>query len=348
MQVLILGADGYIGRMLSWYLEDRGMDVVGIDSLIKRRIRATVPLYALPVETTIKDLRDLRPRDLEGFSAVVDLAEIPSAPYSMSDPEAGERTIQNNLFGTYALVQALRKIDIPLVKLGTMGEYGTPNIDIEEGWIDIQHNGRSDRLLYPKTPGSLYHLSKVFDSDLLAFACRTWGLRVTDLNQGFVYGFDPRTWYWYDAIWGTALNRFVAQAVAGHPLTVYGKGGQTRGIINILDTLACIEIALLNPPRPGEFRVFNQFTEQRSVLSLAEQVQRVADALGHPAEIAHIDNPRTEKEEHYYNARNTHLLDLGLTPRLLTDEVIAGMIEGVSRHAGAIRQDQILPKVRWA
>ena len=163
-----------------------------------------------------------------------------------------------------------------------MGEYGTPNIDIEEGYIAIEHNGRKDVLPFPKQPGSFYHLSKVHDSHNIMFACKIWGIRATDLNQGVVYGtvtdeaaldealinrFD------YDEVFGTVLNRFCAQAAVGHPLTVYGKGGQTRGFLDIRDTVRCVEIACLNPARQGEFRVFNQFTEQFTVLELAEMVQ---------------------------------------------------------------------------
>ena len=242
----------------------------------------------------------------------------------------------------------VRRNGKPVWSGNTMGEYGTPNIDIEEGWIEIEHKGRKDRLLYPKTPGSLYHLSKVFDSDMLAFACRMWDLAVTDLNQGFVYGFDPRTWFWYDGIWGTALNRFVAQAVAGVPLTVYGEGGQTRGIIHIQDTLRCIELALTNPPKAGEFRVMNQFTQMISINRLATMVCEAAESSGIPCRINHISNPRKELESHYYNAANTNLIDLGLEPHRLTEDTIAHMIYDVHPYKDEIIIDQILPKIQWA
>jgi UDP-sulfoquinovose synthase len=243
-----------------------------------------------------------------------------------------------------------------LVKLGTMGEYGQPNIDIEEGYIEIEHKGRKDVLPYPKLPASLYHCSKVHDSTNIHFACRTWGLRATDLNQGVVYGIateesaaDERliTRFDYDEIFGTVLNRFCLQAVIGHPLTVYGAGNQTRGFLNIRDTLACVELAVQNPAAAGEFRVFNQFTEQFSVLELAQLVKSAGEHLGYAVEIAHVDNPRVEKEEHYYNAAHTKLLDLGLKPTLLGEELVESMIHTIERHKERVIESSIDPRTRW-
>ncbi len=194
----------------------------------------------------------------------------------MIDREHAVYTQVNNVVGNLNVMYAIQETDpdIHLVKLGTMGEYGYPNIDIEEGFIEITHKGRTDVLPYPKQPGSFYHLSKVHDSSNIMFGCRIWGLRATDLNQGIVYGqstketdVDPllATRFDYDGVFGTVLNRFCVQAVTGHPLTVYGAGGQTRGMLNIRDTLACVTLALENPADRGEFRVFNQFTESFSV-----------------------------------------------------------------------------------
>jgi len=246
--------------------------------------------------------------------------------------------------------------DIHMVKLGTMGEYGTPNIDIEEGWLEIQHKGREDRVLYPKKPGSFYHLSKVHDSNNLEFACRVWGMRVTDLNQGVVYGINTDetrmhpelgTSFHYDAVFGTVLNRFVVQAVHGMPMTVYGKGGQTRGFLDIRDTLQCVELALLNPAERGEFQVFNQFTEQFSVNDLAKMVARVAKAHGLNAVVDHISNPRVEQEEHYFKAIHSALPALGLKPHLLNDEVIDHMLEMASINKDRIDPGVLVPHVRW-
>jgi UDP-sulfoquinovose synthase len=242
------------------------------------------------------------------------------------------------------------------VKLGTMGEYGTPNIDIEEGFIEIHHKGRSDVLPYPKMPGSLYHASKVHDSHNIHFACRIWGLRSTDLNQGVVYGIETEesaaderliTRFDYDEYFGTVLNRFCVQAVIGHPLTVYGEGGQTRGFLNIRDTLQCVELAVTNPPELGEYRVFNQFTEQFSVVELAELVRRSAAELGHEVEVRHFPNPRIEAERHYYNAANTKLHDLGLRPHLLGAELVRSMLLIIARYSDRVIERAILPTTRW-
>jgi UDP-sulfoquinovose synthase len=237
-----------------------------------------------------------------------------------------------------------------------MGEYGTPNIDVEEGFITIEHKGRTDTLPYPKTPGSFYHLTKVSDSDQIYFACRVWGLRATDLNQGVVYGVHTAETdasaalanrYDYDHIFGTVLNRFCVQAALGHPLTVYGLGGQTRSFLDIRDTVRCVEIALTNPAKVGEYRVFNQFTEMFSVNELAERVARVAATLGFACEIAKIENPRFEREEHYYNCVNTNLRSLGLEPTLLSDETIAGLIQLADTYRDRVDLRLIPPRVTW-
>ena len=293
-----------------------------------------------------------------GPEAVVHFAEQRAAPYSMIDRKHAVFTQVNNVVGTLNLLFALREFrpDCHLVKLGTMGEYGTPNIDIEEGYITINHNGRKDVLPFPKQPGSFYHLSKVHDSHNIMFACKIWGLRATDLNQGVVYGtmtdevalaealinrFD------YDEIFGTVLNRFCAQAAVGHPLTVYGKGGQTRGYLDIRDTVRCIELACLKPARPGECRVFNQFTEQYSVLELARMVQAAGKNLRLHVEIDHLPDPRVEAEEHYYNARHSKLVELGLKPHLLSESLLDSLLNIAIRYQDRIDRSLFLPKVNW-
>jgi len=286
--------------------------------------------------------------------AIVHFAEQRSAPYSMVDRKHAVYTQVNNVVGTLNLLYAIADTDpaIHLVKLGTMGEYGTPNIDIEEGYIEITHRGRKDVLPFPKQPGSFYHLSKVHDSHNIAFCCRAWGLRATDLNQGVVYGQstpetrlhpDLATRFDYDAIFGTVLNRFVIQAAAGQPLTVYGKGGQTRGFLDIRDTLACVELALKTPAAAGEFRVFNQFTETFSVNELADKVSAAAGG----AEIVHLEDPRVELEEHYYRAAHTKLLDLGLLPFLLGDELLSDLLGLARSHVHRIELSALAPQVMW-
>jgi UDP-sulfoquinovose synthase len=289
---------------------------------------------------------------------MVHYGEQPSAPWSMKDREHAVSTQVNNVVGTLNVLFAIRDHvpDCHLIKLGTMGEYGTPNIDIEEGFLEIHHNGRSDRLPFPKMPGSFYHLSKVHDSHNIMFTCRAWGIRCTDLNQGVVYGTyteetscDERlvTRFDYDECFGTALNRFCVQAVIGHPLTVYGRGGQTRGFLNIRDTLQCVELAFANPPDPGQYRVLNQFTEQFSVRQLAELVVGAGARIGLDVQVASIPDPRVELEEHYYNARHSGLLELGLEPHLLTEEVLTSMLCALQPHRDRVVTDAILPRIRW-
>jgi UDP-sulfoquinovose synthase len=377
-KVLILGGDGYLGWPTALHLSRRGHQVgvvdslcrrqydveMGVDSLVpiaslERRVRAWTAVSGLAITSYVGDLMDpdFVQTTLAEFrpDAVVHFAEQRSAPYSMIDRAHAVYTQVNNVVGTLNLLYAIAEIDpdIHLVKLGTMGEYGTPNIDIEEGFIEIRHRGRTDVLPFPKQPGSFYHLSKVHDSHNIAFASRTWGLRATDLNQGIVYGQetpettlhpDLATRFDYDAVFGTVLNRFVVQASAGYPLTVYGKGGQTRGMLDIRDTLSCVELALLNPAAAGEYRVFNQFTESWSVMDLAEMVVR---ATGDRARIEAVSDPRVEEEDHYYRAAHTKLLDLGLVPHLLSESVIVSLLAVAERHAARIAPEAIPPTVDW-
>jgi UDP-sulfoquinovose synthase len=382
MRILILGGDGYLGWPTSMQFSRRGHQVHALDDYLRRRahreagtdsltpILESLPARAkawhdvtgLHIGVTEGDLMDwdVVERVFREFQpeAIVHYGEMPSAPYSMIDREHATFTQTNNVIGTLNVLFAMAELapDAHLIKLGTMGEYGTPNIDIEEGFITIRHNGRSDTLPFPKMPGSLYHLSKVHDSHNIHFACRVWGLRSTDLNQGVVYGIeteetslDPRlaTRFDYDEVFGTALNRFCLQAVIGLPLTVYGTGGQTRGYLNIVDTLRCVELAALNPPDPGEYRVFNQFTEQFSVLDLARQVQEAGADYGLAVHVDNVENPRVEAEEHYYKATHTKLLDLGLEPHLLSETLIESMFSAIERHKDRVIPDHILPKTRW-
>ncbi|MBW1963549.1 MAG: NAD-dependent epimerase/dehydratase family protein, partial [Deltaproteobacteria bacterium] len=290
--------------------------------------------------------------------AVVHYAEQPSAPFSMMDREKCLKTQRNNVLGTLNLMFSIQHTnpDIHIVKLGTMGEYGTPKIDIEEGWLEIEYKGRRDRVLYPKKPGSFYHLSKVHDSANLEFGCRVWGLRVTDLNQGVVYGIETDetrlhqdfcTSFHYDAVFGTVLNRFVVQAVHGSPLTIYGKGGQTRGFLNIRDTLQCVELALTHPAERGEFRVFNQFTERFSISELADKVQQAALEIGINVEINRIPNPRVEEEDHYYNPVHSALPALGLKPHYLDSKTIVEMMKMVQSNIDRVDSDVLMPEVKW-
>ena len=246
--------------------------------------------------------------------------------------------------------------DTHIIKLGTMGEYGTPNIDIEEGWLDIKHNGREGKFLFPRQGGSLYHTTKIMDTDLMWFAVRMWDLAVTDLMQGPVYGiatkqsaYDDRlrTIFNYDEIFGTIVNRFVVQSVAKYPLTVYGKGGQTRGYLNINDTLQCVDISSQKPAARGELRIFNQIMETFSANQLADIIKIAGDKRGHDVKVENIDNPRKEAEEHYYNPKYQGLLDIGVSPHYLTEEVLDGFFQLVEEHQVNIRRDVIFKGVKW-
>jgi UDP-sulfoquinovose synthase len=381
MRVLILGGDGYLGWPTALRFSARGHDVSVVDNFVRRRWVDSVgsdtltPILDLDAriaawrETSGKEIRSFvgsveEGEFLDGVVAetkpevVIHYGQQASAPYSMASREQAVETQYGNVIGNLNLLFAIRD-HVPechLVKLGTMGEYGQPNIDIEEGYIEIEHKGRKDNLPFPKLPASLYHCSKVHDSTNIHFACRTWGLRATDLNQGVVYGIETEetagderliTRFDYDEVFGTVLNRFCLQAVIGHPLTVYGSGGQTRGFLNIRDTLQCVELAALNQADAGEFRVFNQFTEQFSVIDLAHLVKEAGEHLGYSVEIQHCDNPRVEKEEHYYNAIHTKLLDLGLEPTLLGEELVESMIHAIERHKGRVVEGAIDPRTRW-
>jgi len=378
MKILVLGGDGYLGWPTALHLSAAGHDVavadnfarrgydyeMGVDSLIpieplQTRVNTWYQLTGKRIGMYIGDLcdADFTYRTVGDFApeAIVHYAEQRAAPYSMVDRKHAVYTQTNNVVGNLNVLYAIAEInpDIHLVKLGTMGEYGTPNIDIEEGWLEIQHKGRTDRVLFPKRPGSFYHLSKVHDSHNIEFACRIWGIRATDLNQGVVYGqqtpetaADDRlaTRYDYDAVFGTMLNRFVIQSVIGLPLTVYGNGSQTRGLIDIRDTVRCIQLACENPAARGEFRVFNQMTQAMSVQQVAETI---AAASPEAVTIEHVDNPRVELEDHYYNVVYTGLADLGLEAHLLSDTLIDSLFEITKRYAHRVRPEAMLPTIQW-
>jgi len=381
MRVAVLGGDGYCGWATALYLSKQGHSIAIVDSFIRRQwdyelgVQTLTPIRTLSdrlkvwqeltgnqIELFVGDVTDydFLSSTIKAFGpeGVVHFAEQRAAPYSMIDRKHAVFTQVNNVVGTLNLLYALREFqpDCHLVKLGTMGEYGTPNIDIEEGYITIEHNGRRDVLPYPKQAGSFYHLSKVHDSHNIMFCCKIWGLRATDLNQGVVYGtmtdetaldealinrFD------YDEVFGTVLNRYCVEAAVGIPLTVYGKGGQTRGFLDLRDTVRCVEIALLNPAARGEFRVFNQFTEQFSVLELARTVQTAGKKLGLEVRVDHIPDPRVEAEEHYYNAKHSKLIELGLRPHLLSDSLLDSLMNIALRYRDRIDTTKMMPQVNW-
>jgi len=381
MKIAVLGGDGYCGWATALYLSRQGHDVAIVDNFARRlwdhELGAQTLTPIRPLHERLSGWQQLTGRVIESYvgditdydflasmvtsfqpEAIVHFAEQRSAPYSMIDRKHAVFTQVGNVTGTLNVLYAIRELvpECHLVKLGTMGEYGTPNIDIEEGYIEIEHNGRKDVLPFPKQPGSFYHLSKVHDSHNIAFTCKVWGLRATDLNQGVVYGTvtDEVTMdealinrFDYDEVFGTVLNRFCAQAALGYPLTVYGKGGQTRGFLDIRDTVRCIEIACVNPAKPGEFRVFNQFTEQFNVLELARMVQESGKEIGLNVEIDHLPDPRVELESHYYNAKHSKLIELGLEPHKLSESLVDSLINIAIRYKDRIDAAQFVPTVNW-
>ncbi len=382
MRVLILGGDGYLGWPTAMRFSAKGHEVTVVDNFARRGWvekaggNSLTPIGSLEeriaawkevsggkeITAHIGDVADWELLDgvIADFQpeAIVHYGQQPSAPYSMASRENAVETQQGNVIGNLNLLWSMRERvpEAHLVKLGTMGEYGTPNIDIEEGYIEIEHKGRKDTLPFPKLPASLYHCSKVHDSTNIHFATRMWGLAATDLNQGVVYGIETdetalddrlATRFDYDEMFGTVLNRFCVQAVIGQPLTVYGAGGQTRGFLNIRDTLRCVELAVENPADTGEMRIFNQFTESFSVNELAELVKTAAGEIGTEVEIKPLENPRIELEEHYYNPTHTKLLDLGLEPHLLGDELVRSVLHAVERHKERVIETAIMPHVRW-
>jgi len=381
MKILILGGDGYLGWPTAMFFSKLGHDVKIIDNFIKKKIEneegikplfSQVPLMERvklwnkninkPISFVVGDLLNHRLLYdvLDEFKpeTIIHYAEQPSAPYSMKGRDACFFTQHNNVLGTINLLFGIKKHcpDVHLIKLGTMGEYGTPNIDIEEGWLEINHKGRSDRVLYPKKPGSFYHLSKVHDTNNIEFACRIWGTRCTDLNQGCVYGLetmeskmDPglSTSFHYDHVFGTVINRFICQSVIGQDLTVYGNGTQTRGYLNIIDTLNCVNIATNNPAKVGEFRVFNQYTETLSINDIANNIIYAANELGIKTKSKNLENPRVEQENHYYKPKNENLLNLGLKPTLINDNVLPDMIKIAINNKEKILKDSILPTIKW-
>jgi UDP-sulfoquinovose synthase len=381
MNIMVLGGDGYCGWATALYLSAKGHSVAIVDNFVRRQwdheLGAQTLTPILPLSDRLKTWTRLTGKAIDLFvgdvmdydfllstvkqfgpETIIHFAEQRSAPYSMIDRKHAVFTQTNNVIGTLNVLFAIREVqpDCHLIKLGTMGEYGTPNIDIEEGYIHIEHNGRRDLLPFPKQPGSFYHLSKVHDSHNMMFACKIWGLRATDLNQGVVYGtmtdevgldeglinrLD------YDEVFGTVLNRFCVQAAIGQPLTVYGKGGQTRGFLDIRDTVRCIELACLNPASNGECRVYNQFTEQFSVLDIARKVREAGKDLGMKVEIDHIPDPRVEAEQHYYNAKHSKLLDLGLQPHYLSESLLDSLMNMALKYRDRVDPTIMLPQVNW-
>jgi len=380
MKIMILGADGYLGWPTAVDLAFKKHKLMLVDSYIKRKIMTKMnreplvksPTLSIKVRKLNKagcnvSLANIDCCDFTKLSnifkkfrpdAVIHFAELPSAPYSMIGNKEAWNTLDNNLHTTLNLIWCVKNINTNchIIKLGTMGEYGTPNIDIEEGWLNIKHNNREQRFMYPRQASSLYHTSKIMDTDLLWFYTRMNKIKVTDLMQGPVYGIMNNDFieennyqisFAYDDMFGTVLNRFIVQAVAKTPLLIYGSGSQIRGYINIQDTLACISLALENPPTSGDMHIHNQFTEQFSVNQLAKKVQKSLKKIDIDVSINKIKNPRIESEKHYYNAKNKNMINYGLSPTLLDDDIIISIAQYVMKYKKNINKKILKPKTKW-
>ncbi|NJO84508.1 MAG: NAD-dependent epimerase/dehydratase family protein [Blastochloris sp.] len=383
MKVFIAGIDGYLGWALAQYLTARGHEVAGNDIFLRRQwVEEMNSVSALPVYSREERLHAFQQRyekklafhevDLLDYpalvglladfqpDAIVHLAEMPSAPYSMIDQQHAAFTHTNNVIGSLNLLWAMKEAcpNAHLVKLGTMGEYGTPNMDIPEGFFEVEFRGRKDRLPFPRQANSFYHLTKVHDTNNTMFACKTWGLRATDIMQGVVFGTridemgdDPRLFSRldFDQCFGTAVNRFCCQVVIGHPMTVYGRGGQTRGFLPMRDSMQCLTIAIEKPAAQGEYRVFNQFEETYTIEELAQKVQQAATSLGIEAMIQYFDNPRTERDQHYYNPDRQHLIDLGYVPSHDVVGEMTIMLNDLMPHRERILEKRsiLIPDIRW-
>ncbi len=383
MKVLITGIDGYTGWPLALHLLQRGHDVAGLDNFVtRRRVREVGSWSAVPVPPFSRRLETVRAalgrtisfhrgdvgnyafvrRTLESErpDAIVHLGEQRSAPYSMIDVEHAVRTQTENIAGTIHLLYAMRDVvpDCHLVKMGTMGEYGTPNVDIPEGFFEATYRGRTDpHLPFPRQAGSWYHWSKVHDSGNVMFATRTFGLRATDVMQGVVYGIrTPEmtapgllTRFDFDHVWGTAINRFVAETILGIPITPYGKGGQTRGYIAIEDSIQSLRLSVEHPVGPGEYRVVNQFDEAYSVNALAEITREVGREMGYDPTIDHLPNPRVELEEHYYRPIHEKLAEMGYRRTRELREVLRELFRDLARYRGRLKAKQavVFPTVDW-
>jgi UDP-sulfoquinovose synthase len=384
MRIFIAGMDGYLGWSLAQYLTARDHEVAGADLFLRRKWVEEVGSWsATPIAPMSERLAAFKQRfgreahfwegDLRNYGlveqifkefqpdAVIHVGECPSAPYSMMDVHHAAFVQTNNIVSTFNLLFAIRDIrpQAHLLKLGTMGEYGTPNLDIAEGFFEVEFRGRRDRVPFPRQPGSFYHLSKVHGSNNVMFACKIWGIRATDVMQGVVFGTrfpgmgdDERflTRLDFDEAFGTAINRFSCQAVIGHPLTPFGKGHQKRGFLPLQDSMQCLTLALENPPKSGEYRVFNQFEEVYDVTELALKVQSVADELGLDVEVHNLENPRKEQEEHYYRPDHQHLLDLGYVPTRDIGGEIRTMLRDLISYSERIelKRDALVPKIRWS
>jgi UDP-sulfoquinovose synthase len=382
--VMVLGADGYLGFPLSMHLALKGYNVLGVDAFLRRKWVAEVGSHSgTPIKSMEErlcifketfgreihfeygDLRDYNfvAHILRKYrpDTVIHLGEQPSAPFSMIDVNHAVLTQTNNLVGTLNILHAMKEF-VPcchLIKLGSIGEYGSANTDIPEGFFDINMNGHRETMLFPREAfPDWYHWSKVYDSGNIMMACDIWGLRSSDIMQGIIYGTRTNEMvndgllsrFDFDAVFGTVINRFSTQAVLGHNITVYGTGGQKRPFISLRDSIQCLTLITDNPPQKGEYRVFNQFDEVYSVLDVAERVEKIGHKLGFDTRIEFCENPRVEREESpYYNPIHEKLYELGFKATHTMNEELEIMLNDLVKYQERLtaREDRIIPQVYW-
>lgn len=383
--VLIFGGDGYIGWPLALHLAwttDR--NVIVADNLVTRRLVSSVGSDSLvPIlspsarvaayerasgKTNLTflemDARDPRQVDhvISKFApeTIVHLAQQRSAPFSMVDQEHALYTQVNNIVTNMNILFSMcRRVPrAHLLKMGSMGEYGTPNIEIAEGPVEMSKDGRKHVAMFPRTGQSWYHLSKIFDTYNVMMANKIDGVKATDVMQGVVYGSKTSetdeaplaTRFDFDSIWGTVINKYVVQAVVLNKLLLYGKGGQTRGFLSLYDSVECLTLLLDNPPPEGEYRVVNQMDETYDTLALAKKVQRVAGEFGYEVGSERVPNPRVESEEHFYKVEHKILPSLGFKRAKDIDDVIREIFETVigNRERAVKMKSLLTPSVTWA
>jgi UDP-sulfoquinovose synthase len=392
MKVCIVGCDGYLGWSLSCYLAERGHSVIGIDAFYRRKWVEEVgglsitPIYDFDERLTAhqetwpnayEDMISIDiskdHKDLVTFLAVnqpdtiIHLGEQPSAPFSMISLENAALTQSNNVMGTLGILHAIKDVcpDAHLIKLATMGEYGTPLVPIPEGefpegsfWSQGNNSWPISGLLFPRDPGSFYHISKAQDTFNVKKACQWWGLKATSIMQGVVYGVwlnefqnDERLLTRFDAdeVFGTAINRFVAQAIIGRPLTLYGKGHQKRGFLSLKDSMQCMTILSENPPEAGLHRTVNQLERVYDLTELAGKVKKTGEAFDLDVEIKNFLDPRVEREDHSYEANTDTLISLGYEPTREMDQEIYDMFSRLMPYRDRIMQmvPHIHPRTFW-